>query len=537
MMLAASQPWLLAYNRISHGVVLSLVGITVLALLVIAIRDTHPPTRSEPPLQRRLVQWMRQHPLVSVLFAAYTAAMVHGTNWFYPELPDLMQGIVHSPLIDNFQLQERFIAETMQRNSFRFFPLAHQDLHALSWFTPYVTVWMLASAAELISIVVVSATIVQELAGPPRRQELLLVMALLFLFAPATGWGFFQLIYCERLLTCLLAWFAFFYLRFQRHGQRRDGALTLALALVAVFVKDIAVLLIVTPALVRWITKPQARQWRSLEMGLIALLPVVAVSYGVLSLLPSLMAQAGAFSSDGRWSLDADWRLLTLAGFSGLRLQAVVRERLQANLLDGLNLAALIYASALWASVGYPYASFWTLPVQLITVMDLGMIWCWVTARLRQHLGATAVSAVGLSASLLILGLEHRASDTFIKRVSRIKTTQWRWHKTYSAMKALSRATREQGDAVNVIFMRSYFNQHTLQGIKADRLIEYHRKRKTYTVVDGRDRGQIYQPSRGDYLLIIDKRQRSDLGQDGEAFEEIARHGESRRGGQIFRHR
>lgn len=537
MMPAAGKPWLLAYNQISHGVVLSLVGISVLGLLVIAYRDTPSRTCASHPLHRQILHWMRQHPLVSVLFAAYTAAMVHGTNWFYPELPDLVQGIVQSPLIDNFQLQERFIAETMQRNSFRFFPLAHQDLHALSWFTPYVTVWMLASAAELISIVVLSARIVQDLAGPPRRQELLLVMALLFLFAPATGWGFFQLIYCERLLTCLLAWFAFFYLRFQRHGQRRDGALTLALALVAVFVKDIAVLLIVTPALVRWISTPQARQGRSLEVGLIALLPVVAVSYGVLSLLPSLMAQASAFSSDGRWRLDADWRLLTLAGFSGLRLQAIVRGRLQADLLDGLNLAALVYATALWASVGYPYASFWTLPVQLITVMDLGMIWCWVSARLSQRLGVIAVSAVGLSASLLILGLEHRASDTFIERVSRIKTTQSRWQKTYTAMEALSRATREQGDAVNVIFMRSYFNQHTLQGIKADRLIEYDRTRKTYTVVDGRDQGQTYQPRRGDYLLIIDKRQHSDLGQDGEAFEEIARHGESRRGGRIFRHR
>ena len=64
--------------------------------------------------------------------------MIHQTNWFYPELPDLYQDIFNSNLTNNFTLQERFIAETMKRNSFRFFPLAHQDIHILSWFTPYV---------------------------------------------------------------------------------------------------------------------------------------------------------------------------------------------------------------------------------------------------------------------------------------------------------------------------------------------------------------------------------------------------------------
>ena len=182
MMLAASQPWLLAYNQISHGLVLSLVALGVITLLVIAAKDLDPTDQRTQPLPFRILRWIRRHPVVTVVFAGYTVAMVQGTSWFYPELPDLYQGFIHSPLLDQPLVQERFIAETMQRNSFRFFPLAHQDLHALSWFTPYVTVWMLASAAELISIVVVSATIVQELAGPPRRQELLLVMALLYWF-------------------------------------------------------------------------------------------------------------------------------------------------------------------------------------------------------------------------------------------------------------------------------------------------------------------------------------------------------------------
>ena len=56
-------------------------------------------------------------------------------------------------------------------------------------------------------------------------------------------------------------------------------------------------------------------------------------------------------------------------------------------------------------------------------------------------------------------------------------------------------------------------------------------------MVEGRNRGQRYRPQTGDFLLIIDKREPSDLGQDGENFREIIRHGTSKRGGRIFRHR
>ena len=534
----AGKQWLLAYNQISHALVLSLVGLAVIALLVIAAQDHEATAPAGWPRHRRILLWIRRHPVVTVVFVVYTVAMVQGTSWFYPELPDLYQGFIHSPLIDQPQLQERFIAETMQRNSFRFFPLAHQDLHVLSWFTPYVKVWMLVSAAELVAIVVLSARMVQEMTAPPQVPGVLLAMALLFLFAPATGWGFFQLIYCERLLTALFAGYAFCYWRFQQSSSRRTGALTLAFALLGVFVKDIALLLFVTPALLRWFTHPEQRRWRSLETGLIALIPVVVCSYLVLSLLPSLYAQASPFSGDGRWSLDTDWRLITLVSFNGLRLLPLLRKQRRTDLLDGLNLAAIAYAAALWASVGYPYASFWTLPVQLVTVMDLGFIWCrWLVPQLRGRPGSAAVTSLGLAASLLVIGLEHRGSDSFSKRVHTIKTTQLRWRETFDAMATLSRESREKGEPVNVIFMRSYFNRHSLKPLAVDRLIEYHRQRKTYTVVEGIDQGEPYIPQAGDFLLTIDKRERSDLGQDGEAFAEIYRHSASKRAGRIFRHR
>ena len=538
MIQAASKQWLLAYNQISHGLVLSLVALGVITLLVIAAKDQDPTDQRTQPLPFRILRWIRRHPVVTVVFAGYTVAMVQGTSWFYPELPDLYQGFIHSPLLDQRQVQERIIAETMQRNRVRHLPLAHQDLHALSWFTPYVKVWMLVSAVELMAIVVLSARMVQEMVGPPRVPGLLLSMALLFLFAPATGWGFFQLVYCERLLTVLFAGYAFSYWRFIKSGRRRSGAFTLMWALLGVYVKDIAVLLFVIPALLRWLTTPAARRWRSLESALIALVPVVAVSYVTLSLLPSLVAQATPFSSEGRWSLDADWRLIALFGFNALRLLPLVRNRRSTDLLDGLNLAVILYAVALWASVGYPYASFWTLPVQLVTVLDLGWIWCcWLVPRLGRRPASATVAALGMAGSLVLVGLEHRASETFSKRVRTIKTTQRRWRETFEAMAALSRDSREKGEPVNVIFMRSYFNQHTLKPLAVDRLIEYHRQRRTYTVVEGLNRGEAYTPQPGDFLLTIDKRERKDLGQDGQAFAEIYRHSTAKRAGRIFRHR
>ena len=70
-----------------------------------------------------------------------------------------------------------------------------------------------------------------------------------------------------------------------------------------------------------------------------------------------------------------------------------------------------------------------------------------------------------------------------------------------------------------------------------DRLIEYHRQRGTYTVVEGINRGEPYTPQPGDFLLTIDKRERKDLGQDGQAFAEIYRHSTAKRAGRIFRYR
>ena len=64
--------------------------------------------------------------------------MISGTTYLYKDLvgwyPDLTKGY----FLDNFAARGSFIDETMRRTDYRFFPLAHQDLHILSWFTIHI---------------------------------------------------------------------------------------------------------------------------------------------------------------------------------------------------------------------------------------------------------------------------------------------------------------------------------------------------------------------------------------------------------------
>jgi hypothetical protein len=524
------------YNLISHGVFFALLTIVVAGLLWKASQHPQKPKNLVDQDSARNQQHFSKA-LIIILFLSYTIAMVYQTNWFYPELPDLYQDIFNSDLTNNFTLQERFIAETMKRNSFRFFPLAHQDLHILSWFTPYVKVWMLFSAAELFTSTILVARVVQEMANSKKTSTLLLIISLLFLFHPATGWGFFQLIYCERLLTFLFACFIYFYWKYQQTNSQRLAIFAFITSLLGIFVKDIAIILFVIPALLRITVEPSCRRWRTLEASLIALIPIVIVTYIFLSLIPSLYAQTSVFSSNNRWLLEADWRFYVLIGFCSMRFGAVLLRNSKLVLLDGLNLAALLYAFALLVSVGYPFDSFWTLPVQLVTVMNIGYIWCrWVLPRLSNHWPTVRVSLIGVITSISLITIEHTNSRNFSQRVANIKSIQVGWHSTYLAMEAQIETTKNRGRPINVIFMRSYFNRHTLKQLKADRLIEYHRKHKTYTIVSGINKGHPYIPKTGDFLLTIDKRELKDLGEDADQYNPIYVYKNNRRAARIFRH-
>ena len=149
------------------------------------------------------LRFILNNPITRVLFIAYAVAMISGTTYLYKDLvgwyPDLTKGY----FLDNFAARGSFVDETMRRTDYRFFPLAHQELHILSWFTIHIKTWMLVSAAELIGIVLLSIQFLNHLdAGQTARQSTILLLTILFLIHPSTGTAFFHVIYCERLL-CL----------------------------------------------------------------------------------------------------------------------------------------------------------------------------------------------------------------------------------------------------------------------------------------------------------------------------------------------
>jgi hypothetical protein len=247
------------YNRSSHDLFLGLIGISILVLLWRAYRSSNldqPSDREKTfkqpnrprPWPKICVDFAREQPFVLMLFVAYAVAMVHGTNWFYPELVGWYDGIIDHHLLDNFSIRHDFIKETMLRNDYRFFPLAHQDLHVLSWFTAYVKIWMVVSAAELFAIILLSYQLIRRLSPTLTNKSLLLIISLLMLSAPATGFAFFQLIYAERILTLCFIAFALCYLHYQQTGSKRSQYLTLIAALVGMFFKEIGILLFVIPA-------------------------------------------------------------------------------------------------------------------------------------------------------------------------------------------------------------------------------------------------------------------------------------------------
>ena len=530
---SAGQQLLRNYNHLSHGVVLASVALGLIGLLIWALSQpadsAHQPSQAHKPLGTQAMRWCRHHPLLLIVFIAYGVVMVQHTSGFYPELQGWLRDIHNGQLINPFQLRDGLINETMRANSFRFFPLAHQDLHLLSWLTPYVKVWSLVSALELVAIVLLANRAVTTLSGGSEWPGQLWLISLLLLFHPATGWAFFQLIYSERLLTLLFSLFICAVLEHQRTESRHSFALAFGCALVGLFVKDIAVILFVAPAIFTLMLAasgrdPGERQSYALEWWLCGLSVVTIAAYLVLSLLPSLYGGSHGFANSDRLTLIADWRLLALTLFSLTRWLLIVRDRCKANLLDALNLGALAYAAALFLSVGYPYESFWTLPVQLVTVLDLALIWSrWAAPALHRKTTPALVGAFGIALSAGVLALESGQAQTFSKRIGKIQVNQQKWRTTFEELEALLNERRRAGEPRNLIFMQTWFGRAEYERLPYERLIELDPVTRTYSVVDGIGRGRRYRPQPGDLLANIDKRKLTVLGDESSRYAEVYR--------------
>ncbi len=536
------------YNDWAHGLFIGVVLLSI-ALLIGSESWTW---RSPVPA---ILRGIRRHPLPSVLLIAYALVMISESSWFYKEILTWFDDVNTGFLLSNFSLRDSFISESMGRNDFRFFPLAHQDLHLLSWLTPYVKVWSAVSAIELIVTIVLAVQLTLLLAKRTRSTSLVWIACLLFLFTPAAAYNYFQFIYSERLLTLFLALFATFYGRYLHSRNGRDGTIALAAALLGSFTKDTAILLFVIPAIAtvlagslgglrdspRW----SRHGWRSwletyqLEAMLIGLIPLWCAAVLGLSVLPSVFFGDARYDAGLRFSaLELDLRTACLAAFIIGRAVLIARHLARFQLLDGLNIAALAYSLALYALVGFKSTNYMALPVHWIALLDLLFLWsAWLEPRLQRRWSWPAINLLAIGLSGLVLIVEHRFAQTFVSRWSDIHQTQRSWQATLDQADAVARKARRKGEPVNLIFSKSWFkHSDTIKRLPFDRLVYLDPDKQQYRILEGRQRGQLYQPGPGDFFLDIGSGKKLEkYGVDISSFEPIYRFDPAVSNGRIYR--
>ena len=549
-----------SYQTTTHEAVLVLLAGTSLAITALIIRarlrNTH--TSFSRGRLQDLLSFAREQPLATVLFVAYTVAMVQGTSWMYPELVGWYRDVFSEHLLNNFTVRNALIGETMRRSDYRFFPLAHQDLHVLSWLTAYVKVWMLVNAAELIAIVILATRFVRRLSGLDTKHgpALLVMTSLLLMVHPSTAQSFFQFIYCERLLTLVFTLYISAYLHYRHTSSIASFYSTWLCALIGLFIKDLAFVLFLGPPIVILILgslglmkgrvslhRHQLKAWShcyKLELWLIGLIPIFLGAYTTLSLLPSTFANQGNYAEQREIVFNPDWRFLFLTSLTASRVTLAMFNRLRLHLLDALNITALSYSLGLLILVGYRSSSYLALPVHLITVLNMTWLWgAFLAPSLNQIIPWRLTASLGTAASLTILAIEPQLDHpSFFSRVKSIKRTQDSWTGAYLNINQIASTIKQNGEAVNIIYNgNSWLSpRRHLHRIRYDRLIEYNSNSNKYQIVDGVNKGQYYSPIEGDLIINIDKKV-SNLGPilNHNRHHELYRHNNRDKSGAIFR--
>ena len=546
------------YNNISHAIFIFILVILAAVLLqsIGLSHDKKVKTPCKKGWASSLASGAKNHPAVTIIITAYVVLMVQESSWFYKEILTWYDDIYTDHLLNNFSLRESFISETMRRNDFRFFPLSHQDLHILSWLTPYTKVWSLVSAIELIATIIFGCKIV-EMANKGKSSASLMIMGtLLFLFTSATAFNYFQFIYSERILTFLLALFAYQYCIYQREGSAKNGRAALLFALFIPFFKDTAIILVAIPAIAtislgslgklnhypRW-NSLSPSMWAkayALEIAICSLIPFFLASFVILSALPSIAVGVQRYDSHlGFSSLALDTRLIVFIGFIATRLWLIQRNRVEATVLDGLNLAALIYGFALFGLVGLEGSNYMTLPIQFVAVLDILMIWESLAAPgLHKMVNPRQAQAIALGATVLLLTFEDRQSETFRQSTEFIIRKQRSWRKTFNKTEKLTVKARRRGESVTLIYSKGWF-QHSdqIKSLPYDRLVYYDVDTREYKVKEGAGKGMLYTPKKGDYLIDIDTGKKlTRYGIDLSQYELLYQERPNRQYGRIFRH-
>ena len=481
-------------------------------------RETTGPTKS-------FLQFIRKNPVTTILFISYTVAMIAGTTYLYKDMLGWYPDLIDRHLLDNFSLRNSLIKETMRRTDYRFFPLAHQDIHILSWFSIQIKTWMLFNAAELIGIVLLCVNFLNKLEKQQRHQTAtVLFISILLLIHPSTGTTFFHVIYCERTLCLVFMLYINAYLEHIHTKTSSSFYTTLLWALIGIYIKDIALLLFVIPPASLWIAdsirrkqKPESPQpalassgnLHQLEHWLCSLIFAFICSYIILALIPSSFAAEGAYNDDASSYIFLDLRFYLFAFIAIARATAIFQEKAKFNFLDSINLSAFAYALALSIVYKFDSTSYLAFPFQLIASINIAWAWIKLTQNKRhQILGNRKALLSAILPATAILALDYSTSDkTFTNVIAQQKFEQRYIQSTYENLDQISRSIREQGFDANIIInRRSRFSAHRhLNRIPYSALIEYNPKSKIYKIIDGKNKGREYLPKQGDLIANLDK--------------------------------
>ncbi|AII47863.1 hypothetical protein KR52_01630 [Synechococcus sp. KORDI-52] len=547
------------YNAIAHGgffaVLAVLAGLLMRSIAQANPQDAKP--KPDKPWPLAITDFIKQHPVVTIVLTIYVVLMVQESSWFYKEILTWYDDIFSDQLLNNFSLREKLINETMGRNDFRFFPLSHQDLHALSWLTPYIKVWSLVSALELIATIILGCKLIERVKNNGTSAGLMLMGTLLFLFTSASAYNYFQFIYSERFLTFLLALYAYHYSVYLDSGRLHNGRLALLFALFIPFFKDTAVLLAVIPAATTIVAgslgaMPSRPAWGStkpskwmeayaLDIAIVSLALFFLASFAMLSGLPSLAADVPRYDEHLGFSVLAlDIRLIIFLGFIASRLWLIGRKHANVTALDGLNLAALAYGFALYALVGLEGSNYMSLPIQFVAVLDILMIWeSLIAPKLNHRMGSRQAQAVALGTTLLLLNIEDRQAATFRQRAQLISWKQRSWRTTLNEARAITERAKENGETVNLIYSKGWFkHSDQMKALSFDRLVYYDIDTRRYIVKAGIGKGEFYTPQPGDYLVDIDTGKKlTQFGIDLSNYDVLYQEDPNRQYARIFRHR
>ena len=547
------------YSDIAHGgwiaVLAVLSGLLIRSIVKASTQDERP--RAQKPWPFAIRDFIKQHPVVTIVLTIYAVVMIQESSWFYKEILTWYDEILDNQLLNNFSLRERLINETMGRNDFRFFPLSHQDLHVLSWLTPYIKVWSLVSALELIATIILGCKLIERIKKNGTSASLVLMGTLLFLVTSASAYNYFQFIYSERFLTFLIALYAYHYCIYLDSGQLHNGRLALLFALFIPFFKDTAVLLAVIPAATTIVAGslgaiPSRPAWGSiqpskwmeayaLDFAILSLAPFFLASFALLSALPSLAADVPRYDAHLGFSVLAlDIRLIIFLGFIATRCWLIGRRQANVNALDGFNLAALAYGFALYALVGLEGSNYMSLPIQFVAVLDILMIWeSLVAPKLKHRMNGRQAQAVALGATLLLLNIEDRQAATFRQRAELISWKQRSWRTTLNEARAITSRAKENGETVNLIYSKGWFkHSDQMKALTYDRLVYYDIDTRRYIIKAGIGKGEFYTPQAGDFLVDIDTGKKfTKYGIDLSNYDVLYQEEPSRDYARIFRHR